>query len=162
MADATPSLPPLDEPGLSKTELKRRKKAHEKAAKKGAASNATASEAVVDEATLSARDYTAFRTKMLEDWQTKGVNPWPHKFHVSISVPDFLAKFDHLKDEEESSEEVSVAGRVMLIRASSKKLAFYDLHADGVKVQIMANFRNFEDAEGVRKGSLGPDHQRHD
>jgi lysyl-tRNA synthetase, class II len=32
----------------------------------------------------------------------------------------------------------SLAGRVHNIRISSKKLIFYDLHAEGKKVQIMA------------------------
>lgn len=34
---------------------------------------------------------------------------------------------------------VSVAGRVHNIRANSSKLRFYDLHGEGVKIQIMAS-----------------------
>lgn len=32
----------------------------------------------------------------------------------------------------------SLAGRIHNIRASGQKLRFYDLHAEGTKVQIMA------------------------
>ena len=34
--------------------------------------------------------------------------------------------------------QVSLAGRVMSIRESGAKIKFYDLHADGHKVQILA------------------------
>jgi lysyl-tRNA synthetase class 2 len=36
-------------------------------------------------------------------------------------------------------KQVSLAGRVMTIRESSAKLRFYDLRADGQKVQILAS-----------------------
>ena len=41
---------------------------------------------------------------------------------------------DRLTDKVEA-----LAGRVHNIRSSSQKLKFYDLHAEGVKIQIMAS-----------------------
>lgn len=29
--------------------------------------------------------------------QASGVNPYPHKFHVDSSIPDFIAKYNHLE-----------------------------------------------------------------
>jgi lysyl-tRNA synthetase class 2 len=153
---AVEELLPLDEPGLSKNELKRRKKMHAKAAAKAAKGGQAAAAASgagdapkVDESALSGGEYKAFRMKMLDSWEAAGVNPYPHKFSVSIGLPAFLEKFGGLADAEEATEEVSIAGRVMLIRNSSKKLNFYDIHADGAKLQAMCNFRNFGDAKGV-------------
>jgi lysyl-tRNA synthetase class 2 len=37
-----------------------------------------------------------------------------------------------------ADSQVSLAGRVMSMRASSSKMRFYDLVADGQKVQILA------------------------
>lgn len=36
-------------------------------------------------------------------------------------------------------EEVSIAGRIHTMRASGEKLRFYDLYADGQKIQVLAN-----------------------
>jgi lysyl-tRNA synthetase class 2 len=50
-------------------------------------------------------------------------------------------QYDHLKNGEESADtEVSVAGRVYSKRIGSKKLAFYDLHGEGAKIQIIMEF----------------------
>jgi lysyl-tRNA synthetase class 2 len=37
--------------------------------------------------------------------------------------------------------QVSLAGRIHLKRESGQKLRFYDLHSEGLKVQVMAEFR---------------------
>lgn len=39
----------------------------------------------------------------------------------------------------ESAAPISLAGRVYTIRESSSKLRFYDLQADGQKVQVLAS-----------------------
>lgn len=39
----------------------------------------------------------------------------------------------------ESAQPISLAGRVYTIRESSSKLRFYDLQADGQKVQVLAS-----------------------
>ena len=71
--------------------------------------------------------------------QAAGENPYPHKFQVSMKVPDFVEAFKNLGDGELKQDEVvSLAGRIYTKRTSGSKLVFYDLHADGAKVQIMA------------------------
>ena len=68
------------------------------------------------------------------------VNFYPHKFHKDTSVPEFLEKFAGVPEKEVLSEvKVRVAGRIMSSRNAGKNLKFYDLHADGCKVQIHAN-----------------------
>lgn len=41
----------------------------------------------------------------------------------------------------------SIAGRVHSIRGAGAKLIFFDLRGEGVKVQVMANARNYKDGE---------------
>lgn len=74
---------------------------------------------------------------------TKDPNPYPHKFHVTYSVPRFVSEFEYLKRGETLPDTpVSIAGRVLSIRTSSSKLRFYEVQAEGVRVQVMAQFQD--------------------
>ena len=69
----------------------------------------------------------------------QGDNPYPYKFHVSMSVPEFIEKYSPLvTGDRKEDQTITLAGRVHNIRSSGKNLKFYDLHSEGVKVQIMA------------------------
>jgi lysyl-tRNA synthetase class 2 len=69
--------------------------------------------------------------------------PYPHKFNVSMSVTEFIVKFDALCKEGEFLEQtVSLAGRVTNIRAQGKNLVFYDLKSEGKRLQVMCNVNN--------------------
>ncbi|CAE7940192.1 Kars1, partial [Symbiodinium sp. KB8] len=161
------------EEGLSKNELKRRLKAERKAKEKaekeakkkvaGAQTKQTDAVATINEDDLDPTAYFENRMKMLKAMEEQGLNPYPHKFEVSTQLPDYVAEYDatlapgdHLTD-----TVVSIAGRVMSIRPASRKLMFYDLHSDGAKVQVMANFKFFGDAanfehirDTVRRGDV--------
>jgi lysyl-tRNA synthetase class 2 len=66
-------------------------------------------------------------------------NPYPHKFQVELTLPEFIAKFNGIETGERAEDQVvTVAGRIHNKRAAGAKLRFYDLHGDGVKIQIMA------------------------
>lgn len=56
-----------------------------------------------------------------------------------------------LKNGDQSSDVVSVAGRVYSVRASGKGLVFYDLHGEGVKIQVLAMAQYV-----VARGALSP------
>ncbi|KAF4401438.1 hypothetical protein G4B88_001632 [Cannabis sativa] len=72
-----------------------------------------------------------------------GINPYPHKFTVSISVPELIAAYGSLDSGEHvETIEVSLAGRIMSKRASSSKLFFYDLYDDSAKVQVISDARH--------------------
>lgn len=94
---------------------------------------------------MSGREYVAYRMRMIEGWQKAGINPYPHKFHVTVSLPAFLDKYAHLEAGAESEDIVGVAGRCMGIRESSKKV-----RAD----QITLGPRNFSSG---RSGVYGGD-----
>ncbi|RSH91724.1 lysyl-tRNA synthetase [Saitozyma podzolica] len=142
---------------VSKSELKKRQKERarqeQKAAKAAAAPAATQKVAAegssaAAEAEMDATAYHELRYKTINALrQSKNPDPYPHKFHVSQSVPSFIKEWGTEGKIENGttvtdSKPISLAGRVMTIRESSSKLRFYDLKADGHKVQIMASASN--------------------
>nr|CAD7434561.1 unnamed protein product [Timema monikensis] len=152
---------------LSKNELKRRLKAEQKAKEK------SEKEKVVQETQvskkkpeqteeISSNEFFRLRTQAVSQLKQTDQHPYPHKFHVSISLEEFIEKYNHLKDGEisEATEE-SVAGRVHAIRESSAKLIFYDLRGEGVKIQVMANAKLYSsetafevDTDKLRRGDI--------
>lgn len=70
-------------------------------------------------------------------------HPYPHKFNVSISLEEFIGKYNNLQNGEVlENVTVSVAGRVHSMRESGAKLIFYDLRAEGVKIQVCCPSNN--------------------
>ncbi|XP_055909483.1 lysine--tRNA ligase isoform X2 [Eupeodes corollae] len=154
---------------LSKNELKRRLKAEQKAkekAEKPAPPQKTASADKKDkikEEEISPNEYFKLRsTAVAELKKTPDSHPYPHKFHVSISLKNFIEKYSDLKDGDMLSDvSLSVAGRVHAIRESGAKLIFYDLRGEGVKLQVMANAKLYEseaafetDLTKLRRGDI--------
>ncbi|XP_068647102.1 lysine--tRNA ligase isoform X1 [Aristolochia californica] len=129
---------------MKQKEEERRLKEEEKKKKTAemAASKAQKPQAV-DEEDMDPTQYLENRLKALATKKAAGVNPYPHKFHVSMSIPEYVGKYgilnsgDHLED-----VNVSLAGRIMIKRTSSSKLFFYDLYGGGIKVQVMVDARN--------------------
>ena len=60
------------------------------------------------------------RRDKLAAFEAKGVAPFGHRFEVSHHAKDVLEQFSHLDGEEESKEEISIAGRLMAIRGHGK------------------------------------------
>ena len=60
------------------------------------------------------------RRDKLAAFEAKGVAPFGHRFEVSHHAKDVLEQFCHLEGEEESSEEITIAGRLMAIRGHGK------------------------------------------
>lgn len=89
-------------------------------------------------------EYFAFRTSQVEAWRAAGENPYPHKFHVSISLGELLERYNSLAPGETRwDEELSVAGRLHAKREYGKKLVFYDLRGEGSKVQVMCSLNAY-------------------
>ncbi|KAI0236505.1 lysyl-tRNA synthetase [Massospora cicadina] len=134
---------------ISKSELKRRAKQREREAKKATHApkpeviNKDTSDEAAEE-TLNPNQYFEIRSKAVKKLQADGKTPYPHKFHVTISLPAFIEKYSHLPAGERAEEVVSVSGRIHSKRSSGAKLRFYDLHAEAVKIQIMAQAQDSE------------------
>eukprot|EP01026_Neomeris_dumetosa_P014035 TRINITY_DN1500_c0_g1_i2.p1 TRINITY_DN1500_c0_g1~~TRINITY_DN1500_c0_g1_i2.p1 ORF type:complete len:660 (-),score=100.07 TRINITY_DN1500_c0_g1_i2:155-1972(-) len=149
----------LDENGevMSKSEFKKRKKALENEKKKQEKLQAKQAQEAERAATsgpkLNANDeeeldptaYFENRCKAMQGLKDAGENPYPHKFHVSTSLVQYIEKYNGIQPGEHlDAENVSVAGRVHARRASGSKLIFYDLHGEGVKIQVMCDAKYFE------------------
>uniref|UniRef100_A0A7S3JCF5 Lysine--tRNA ligase n=1 Tax=Euplotes harpa TaxID=151035 RepID=A0A7S3JCF5_9SPIT len=96
---------------------------------------------------LDPSKYTANRKEWLDKRRANGENPYPHKFHRTHRIDEFVKEFDPLCTEKEKFLEdctVAVTGRVYTIRGASKHLKFVDLTQDSAKVQIMANRQFYE------------------
>lgn len=163
------SIALLEECSLSNAirELKRRLKVRAKEAAKAekAASTPANGDAKKnkDEDGVEAQDdaipedprlYFENRSRLVQKLrESQAPAPYPHKFSVDISLPHFIDKYGALADGERSKDVIHIAGRLHNIRSSSKNLIFYDLHAEGVKVQIMAaaqdSERDFQEAHGL-------------
>ena len=157
---------------VSKKELKRRekmRKKEEEQAKKKTEKEAKAKEAGKepkkkknDEEELDPTKYFENRKAYLLKKMEAGENPFPHKFEVTISLPEFIKKYtDITKKGEFLPEVVQVAGRVSTIRKSGAGLIFYDIKSGESKIQIFVNKKNhkgtksFEDThDPIRRGDF--------
>lgn len=155
--------------------MKRRQKAEQKEQQKSekaavtaaaapAAKDKASSTAKINEEEISPNEYFKLRSAAVAELKkSPESDPYPHKFHVSTSLEEFIEKYDGLSDGETRDDiTLSVAGRVHAIRESGAKLIFYDLRGEGVKLQVMANARNYEggepqftvDTEKIRRGDI--------
>jgi len=160
----------VSEEKLSKNELKRRMKAEQKAKEKA---EKEAARAVVEngkpksekadkiDEDISPNEYLKLRISQVKQQQADGKNVYPHKFHVSTSLGDFLKKYEPLGPEGASDDVVTVSGRIHAIRESGNKLRFYDLRGEGLKLQVMANMKFYESEEAfnldcnkIRRGDV--------
>merc|ERR1711935_644441 len=131
-------------------ELKKQKEQQEKQAKKAAANPKKEGAKVSnDEDNLTPNQYTEIRKKKLEEQRKEGTNPYPHKFHVSTGMQEFCDKYKDIADGSQLDEVISCAGRIYAMRASGSKLVFYDLRAEGAKIQIMANMAAYETGDAA-------------
>jgi len=94
-------------------------------------------------------DYYNNRVAQINRLREDGkLDPYPHKFQVSCEFAAFKKEFDHLeKGSHLTDKVVSIAGRIHSIRNASSKLQFYDVINGNETIQVMANFKFYEDAE---------------
>lgn len=132
-------------------------------ADKPAAVPKTEKEKKLVELEISPNEYFKLRSVAVNELKNQaGAHPYPHKFHVSSSLEDFINKYTPLKDGEMlENDPLTVAGRIHAIRESGAKLIFYDVRGEGVKIQVMANAKLYSseeefvtDTEKIRRGDI--------
>jgi len=96
---------------------------------------------------LSLKHYK-HRMNQLELLHGSGREAYPHNFDAEMTIAQFRQKFDAIEPGSRLESSVtSVAGRILSLRESSKKLKFYDLHGQGAKVQVVADMRELSDKD---------------
>ena len=143
---------------VSKSELKRREKQRtkereiaEKVAKLSLECNVTGgaqANGIVkkkpqgteeDEEDIDPNKYYENRSHLIGQMKRDGLKEvYPHKFQVSMTLPEFIEKYQNLDAGQHLSETVSLSGRLFSKRSAGAKLIFYDLRNEHQKVQIMA------------------------
>ena len=58
----------------------------------------------------SLQEYLKLRLGHISNLKETGESPYPHKFNVTISLSDFIEKYQDLKEGEHHEDIVSVAG----------------------------------------------------
>lgn len=88
---------------------------------------------------IDCQQYFEIRSRKIQELRkSQNPNPYPHKFQVTTDLRDFLKGHEKIKTGEHLKDvEVKLGGRIYTKRAAGSKLVFYDLRAEGVKVQIM-------------------------
>jgi len=92
------------------------------------------------------------------------INPprYPHKFHVNYDARNFINEFGSLeKGEHKKEKTICIGARIYNKRSSGANLCFYDVRAEGVRLQIMCtnlentSERSFADQhELLRRGDI--------
>ena len=94
---------------------------------------------------VGAEEYFQRRTQYIESLKKENKNPYPHNFQNSCNLEDFIKNYSYLSKGESLEEiECCVSGRISSIRYSGKKLMFYDINADGLKIQVVCNKKLFD------------------
>ena len=133
--EETNEKPAEGEPKLSKNEQKRIEKQKrleaekaEKAAKKAKEAEGKETKKKEEEI-LDPTAYFENRSKMITELKKNpNTYPYPHKFHVKMTLKEFIQKYGPITEKSVWMEEqVSIAARVTNIRHMGKKLVFYDL-----------------------------------
>ncbi|KAF7459314.1 Lysine--tRNA ligase [Cryptosporidium felis] len=108
-------------------------------------------------------NYTELRYKMMENIKSSGRPYYPHKFAISMSLPNYALKYGGVESGYIDRETtVSLSGRVVSIRSSSSKLIFYDIFCEDQKVQVIANISEHDASKGefsvahseIRRGDI--------
>ncbi|KAI0221135.1 Lysine--tRNA ligase [Lamellibrachia satsuma] len=147
------------------SELKRRLKAQKKADEKQeklvaaakqqsltAATTNNVASGLAEDADIDPHEYLKLRSQHVASLKAAGESPYPHKFQVTISLNDFIDKYENNIDAGQTlSDVVSVAGRVDSKRESGVRLIFYDLRGESTKIQVMANARLYSSEEEFMK-----------
>ncbi|KAM7283204.1 lysine--tRNA ligase isoform X1 [Ixodes scapularis] len=149
------------------SELKRRQKAEQKAKEKAekeklkreqesekasAGGPKPESAAAQDEETMDPNEFFRLRSAAVAQLKEAGDHPYPHKFHVSTSLTEFVKLYEGLEAGQVLTDvRLSVSGRVHAKRESGTKLIFYDLRGEGTKIQVMANASYYSSEEAFVK-----------
>ncbi|MEM4912019.1 MAG: lysine--tRNA ligase, partial [Metallosphaera sp.] len=78
------------------------------------------------------------RLKVLENLRKKGINPYPHKYQITHTIPQIreISKNFDKKSNEAFMFNISTAGRIANIRRHGK-LSFVDIFDEGEKLQLL-------------------------
>ncbi|KAB0357055.1 hypothetical protein FD754_001211 [Muntiacus muntjak] len=132
---------------IAEKEVKQ-KELSEKQLSQAATNHSTDDGLAAEEESLDPNQYFKIRSQAIHQLKVNREDPYPHKFHMDISLTHFIQEYSHLQPGDHLTDiTLKVAGRIHAKKASGGKLIFYDLRGEGVKLQVMANTRNYKSEE---------------
>lgn len=84
---------------------------------------------------MSEADLINERLKKLEEMRGLGINPYPYSYDQKDHAADILKRYAKLKEEEQTKDNVKVAGRIMQLRRMGKA-SFAHLQDQSGKIQL--------------------------
>ena len=98
------------------------------------------SETEIDET----NNYYSIRKKQILNMKSNNINPYPHHFNLTDKIDDIISEYNFIENGIRLEKEISTAGRVLLKRASSKKLFFYTIESNNLTIQIMSDLKQYK------------------
>lgn len=87
------------------------------------------------------------RREKRDELRKKGINPYAHRYEPTHKAAELQQKYAHLKSEEKTGDQVSIAGRIISLRRMGKVAFAHLLDATG-KIQIY-----------IREDDVGKDYE---
>lgn len=57
------------------------------------------------------QEYFKYRSRVVAQQKAEGDSPYPHKFHVELSLPEFIDKYSGIDAGKITEKDVSVSGK---------------------------------------------------
>ncbi|MGV8141451.1 MAG: lysine--tRNA ligase [Candidatus Woesearchaeota archaeon] len=96
----------------------------------------------------------AERIKKLNALKEYGINPYPYRFNQTHHSKELHEKFAHLKAEEQTTENVNIAGRIVAFRRLGKATFSQVLDNDG-KIQVLFNENDTKNYDQLKLLDMG-------
>jgi len=127
------------------------------------AANESAQQSSNLEESLSPNMYYDMRKATVSRLKASGVEPYPHKFNITMSLQQFARSYQSLSNGARLNSTELVAARVTGIRKSSKNLYFIDIEASPGHLQVISDRRIYnssseqefdDDHHAVHRGDI--------
>lgn len=97
----------------------------------------------VDTSNMSAKEYEEYRKNQFMEF---GIEPYPHFYKTDYTINKIKEEYNYLNNNESvETKLVSISGRIIQKRESSKKLVFYTIESNEETFQILANQQYYKD-----------------
>lgn len=98
----------------------------------------------VNEDNFNPAEYFANRTATLAAAAENNLVLYPWKFTVTTTLPEFIMNYTSLGSQEQRPNDImTVAGRILRKAQAGQNLFFYNIHGDGVKIQVLSNRQTY-------------------
>lgn len=115
---------------------------------------------IAKDSSFGPNEYYESRVESTKHQMAQGINSYPHKFPVHMTLGGFVSKYSALHSTEESGDVVNIAGRVFAKREASAKLVFFDIRDQHGGIQVLASKSKYNQDEEfavvaiIRRGDI--------